>query len=85
VKRFKNTVLFVLLTILIMTLWPFRDMISIDDDIRTHRFCAYGQVYVEFEHAGKTWGTTFLQKDGRPAVCNEDDTISTPALHKEII
>lgn len=84
-KRFKNTVLFVILTILIMALWPFRNLLSIEEDVHTRRFCAYGQVYVEFEHAGKTWGTTFLGVSGKPVACNENDTLSTPALHKEII
>lgn len=46
-----------------------------DEDIHTQRFCAYGHVYVEFEHNGKTWGTTFLDSRGRPLRCDDDENI----------
>ena len=46
-----------------------------DDSISTQRFCAYGQVYVEFNHLGKTWGTTFLDEHGRPVSCIDDNTV----------
>jgi len=85
VKRFKNIVLFVTLSTVIIILWPFRSMISTEEDIHTRRFCAYGQVFVEFEHAGKTWGTTFLGVGGKPVACDDNDTISTPASTREII
>jgi hypothetical protein len=42
-------------------------------------------VYVEFEHAGKTWGTTFLGVSGKPVACDENDTLSTPASNRENI
>ena len=84
-RRFKNIVLFVMLSTLVILLWPPHDMISTDENIHTRRFCAYGQVYVEFEHAGKTWGTTFLGVSGKPVTCDENDTVSTPASTSERI
>lgn len=60
-----------------------------DEDIHTRRFCAYGQVYVEFEHDNKIWGTTYLGVGGKPVACNNDEvipeSISTTPTHKEII
>jgi hypothetical protein len=43
--------------------------------IHTRRFCAYGELYVEFEHDNKVWGTTFLDSHGQPIPCNENGEI----------
>jgi hypothetical protein len=66
----------------ILVVWPF-GMLA-DDDIHTHRFCAYGHLYVEFEHNHKVWGTTFLNNQGKPIPCEENDVQETVNL-KEII
>jgi hypothetical protein len=66
----------------VFVIWPLQD--TFNDDIHTHRFCAYGQVYVEFEHNGKTWGTTFLDERGKPVSCTDDDVQHTVS-NKEII
>ena len=46
-----------------------------NEDIHTQRFCAYGHVFVEFERAGKVWGTVFLNERGKPAKCDEEDSV----------
>lgn len=43
-----------------------------DQNIHTERFCAYGNVYVEFKKSGKVWGTTFLNEFGKPSSCDGD-------------
>ena len=43
--------------------------------IHTRRFCAYGELYVEFEHDNKVWGTTFLDSHGRPVSCDDNNGI----------
>jgi hypothetical protein len=48
---------------------------SSSSGIHTRRFCAYGELYVEFERDGKVWGTTFLDSRGQPITCNENDDI----------
>ena len=62
---------------------------SDDEDIHTRRFCAYGQVYVEFEHDNKIWGTTYLGVSGKPITCNINealpDSVSATPTHKEVI
>ena len=93
VKRFnidilKGAVLWMLAVIAVLVMWPFRDNI-INDDVHTRRFCAYGHVYVEFEHSNKIWGTTYLGVGGRPVACDNDSTIpegiSTSPVNKELI
>jgi hypothetical protein len=63
----------IVLTFCVLTivyLWP------IDTPgIRAKRFCAYSELYVEFEYQGKIWGTTFLDESGRPVPCNENPNI----------
>ena len=56
---------------LAILLWPVPDT----GDISTHRFCAYGYVYVEFERNGHTWGTTFIGPNGSPMTCNDGEDI----------
>ena len=94
VKRFnidilKGTVLWILAVIAVLVIWPFKDSIIISDDVHTRRFCAYGHVYVEFEHNNKIWGTTYLGVGGKPVACDSDETIpegsSTSPVNKELI
>jgi hypothetical protein len=94
VKRFnlnilKHILLWVLAVVAVLVIWPFKDSIIISDDIHTRRFCAYGTVYVEFEHNNKIWGTIFLGTNGKPVRCTDDDTIpeniSTTPITKETI
>jgi hypothetical protein len=59
----------------VIYLWPVESSV-----VRTRRFCAYGELYVEFEHHGKIWGTTFLDELGRPVPCNENPEIQEVEL-----
>jgi len=81
--KFRKIFWFLAAILVVVVVWPIQD--SFNDDIRAHRFCAYGQVYAEFEHNGKTWGTTFLDDNGKPVRCSEDDTKEQTSLHKETI
>jgi hypothetical protein len=49
--------------------------------IHATRFCAYGELYVEFENHGKVWGTTFLDELGRPIPCNENGEVQENVRH----
>jgi hypothetical protein len=44
-----------------------------DDNPSATMFCAYGTLFVEFDNGRKTWGTIFLNEDGRPIQCNKKD------------
>jgi hypothetical protein len=68
--------------LVVFVLWPLQD--TLNDDIHTRRFCAYGQVYVEFQQGSKIWGTTFLDERGKPVSCTDDDVQHTVS-NKEII
>jgi len=81
---FKNIVLWSVAVFAVLILFPFQFLFRDSDDIHAQRFCAYGEVYVEFEHGGKIWGTTFLDNHGKPVSCNDDDVQHT-ASNKEII
>jgi hypothetical protein len=70
VKNYKNIILWVLAIFAIFILLPTEDIF--DQNIHTERFCAYGNVYVEFKKAGKVWGTTFLNEFGKPVSCDGD-------------
>jgi len=80
-ERLRVIGMIVLVGSILILAWPVQ---LIDDDIHTHRFCAYGQVYVEFQHGSSRWGTTFLDEYGHPISCNEDD-VKTQTAHKEVI
>jgi len=71
----KRAMIWILITVSLLVVWPFKDSIIYNDDIHTRRFCAYGHVYVEFEHNNKIWGTTYLGDSGKPMSCGEDDTL----------
>ena len=45
----------------------------------TRTFCAYGQVFVEFDEDGYRWGSVLLNRNGKPIPCREDDEITEPA------
>jgi hypothetical protein len=68
--------------LVVFVLWPLQD--TLNDDIHARRFCAYGQVYVEFQQGSKIWGTTFLDERGRTVSCTDDDVQHTVS-NKEII
>lgn len=36
-------------------------------------FCANHRVFIEFEEKNNTWGTMWLDNDGRPIYCNNDN------------
>lgn len=38
-------------------------------------FCAYGQVFVEFNEDNHKWGTLWLDRHGRPIPCKEDQPV----------
>lgn len=50
----------------------------------TRTFCAYGQVFVEFDDDGYRWGTVLLNRNGKPIPCREDDDITEPANDRTI-
>ena len=50
----------------------------------TRTFCAYGQIFVEFDEDGHRWGTLLLNRNGKPIPCREDDEITEPANDKSI-
>lgn len=71
--------------VVMILVWPFNSILNAGDDIHARRFCAYGSVYVEFERNGNTWGTTFLGRDGKPVLCNDDDALPEPTTNKVTI
>jgi len=82
VNKIKKILVFVSVCVAITILWPFNSILSTSNDIQAHRFCAYGEVYVEFERNGSTWGTTFLGSNGKPVSCSDDDTVPEQTVNK---
>jgi len=82
VSKFQKMLALLVVCVIAMLVWPIGDILSTNDDVHTRRFCAYGQVYVEFEHNGNVWGTTFLSKDGRLVPCDDDDTLPEPTNNR---
>ena len=39
----------------------------------TQIFCAYGQIFVEFNEGDHKWGTLWLDRQGKPVPCREND------------
>jgi hypothetical protein len=39
-------------------------------------FCAHGRIFIEFDHGGYIWGTTFLDSDGKPIQCTDQLPVS---------
>ena len=46
------------------------------DDTSTQLFCAYGQIFVEFNEGDHKWGTLWLDRNGKPIPCKEDQPIA---------
>ena len=73
-----------LAAVVVLVLWPAQSIFVLNDDIHARRFCAYGQVYVEFQQGDKVWGTTFLDDRGRTVGCTENDVNQT-VTNREVI
>ncbi len=43
-----------------------------EKEFSTSSFCAYGTVFVEFEEGNKKWGTTLLDRNGKPIPCSDN-------------
>ena len=67
----KKLALVILILSALIYFWPD----SSSGILHTRRFCAYGKLYVEFEHDNTVWGTTVLDSNGRPIPCDEIDGI----------
>jgi uncharacterized protein YuzE len=78
-ERLKKITTVTLSSLLIFFMW----VLFQDDRTSTRQFCAYGEIYVEFEHNGKIWGTTFLNEDGKPIICNEDTIEKRTSVNKK--
>ncbi len=50
------------------------------NDVYTKTFCAYGKVFVEFEDNGHKWGTLMLDWQGRPTMCDTNETTVKPGI-----
>jgi hypothetical protein len=55
---------------------------TIDNNVGTHArmFCAYNKMFIEFDDGKNTWGTIWLDQDGRPVACRDDKNISSRSL-----
>jgi len=84
-EKFRKVFWFLATLVVVFVLWPFQDTFNVSGDVHTRRFCAYGQVYVEFEQGSKIWGTTFLDDHGRPVSCTDDTVEEEHTVHKETI
>jgi len=82
--RFRSLFWFFATIVLVFVLWPFQDTVVQNGNVNTRRFCAYGEVYVEFEQGSKIWGTTFLDEYGKPVGCTGDD-IQHKLINKDLI
>jgi hypothetical protein len=82
--RFRSLFWFFATLVLVFVLWPFQDTYILNSDVHARRFCAYGQVYVEFEQGSRIWGTTFLDDNGKPVGCS-DDNMQHTVTNKELI
>jgi len=72
-NRFTKISCALLAVVVAIICWP-----EPGEDVITRKFCAYGETYVEFEHGGKIWGTTFLNENGKPLSCTEDEIKAEP-------
>jgi len=71
----KNTGLWLLSVVALCIIIPLESLYMLSDDVHAKRFCAYGQVYVEFKSGNKIWGTTFLNEKGKPVMCDEENEV----------
>ena len=53
-----------------------------DSSIGTHTrmFCAYDKMFIEFDDGKNTWGTMWLDRDGRPVTCRDGKNISDKSI-----
>ena len=70
-KNFKNALPWGLSLFVILLLLPIENTVELN--IHAERFCAYGQVYVEFTKGSRVWGTTFLDEFGKTVTCNRNN------------
>ena len=54
-----------------------------EDSTSTQLFCAYGNMFVEFKDKNHTWGTLWLDRNGRPVPCKEGAPVSDSNYKKE--
>jgi hypothetical protein len=80
--RAKSLAWSVLAVLILLAYWPSQD--STSDNVHTRRFCAYGELFIEFQQGTTVWGTTFLDERGRPVSCLENDS-HQPMIGKEVI
>lgn len=67
----KNKVLITVGVLLLITAWlAFSARAS--NDSYTEVFCAYNNVFVEFDNNGHKWGTMLLDRSGRPIPCDNE-------------
>jgi hypothetical protein len=50
-------------------------------EFNTSSFCAYGTVFVEFEEGNRKWGTTLLDRQGKPIPCSETELGANKMQH----
>ena len=41
------------------------------EETHVRMFCAYGRVFIEFDEKYNSWGTLWLDNDGRPVSCDD--------------
>ena len=83
--RFRKLLWFTIALLVVLVLWPLQDTFMFADNTYTRRFCAYGQVYVEFQQGDKVWGTTFLDDRGRTVGCTEKNDVRQTIPNREVI
>jgi hypothetical protein len=54
-------------------------------EFNTSSFCAYGTVFVEFEEGNRKWGTTLLDRNGKPIPCSDHERTPVISNLKEVI
>ena len=47
-----------------------------DSEPTSRVFCAYGQMFIEFEEGRHQWGTLLLDPDGRPIACKNGQSVN---------
>ena len=45
--------------------------VTVNTNVESNAFCAYGKIFVEFFDRDSKWGTMLLDNDGRPIDCNQ--------------
>lgn len=47
-------------------------------EVHTRMFCAYDRVFVEFIEGKTVWGVMWLDNNGKPISCREDEEVTEP-------